>query len=151
MKKSFSFPYKKMLSGRLKLVKLSLLLIVSTYIFALSSCEPVDVIYRDKYLGTWAASEYSEYYDSTLNYDVTISASQEDEDEIYIHNFYMMGDAVYVYAFVDGNFITIPPQEYCDFTVSGSGTYQSNGEIHMDYTTNDGADEDNLTAVLIKK
>ncbi|MFW5792797.1 MAG: hypothetical protein ACOCWC_00835 [Bacteroidota bacterium] len=150
MKKNFEMIQSVFSLNRLKLFARPVLLISIAFVFGLSSCEPDDINYRDKYLGVWSVSEYSELYDSTLLFDVTISASQEDPDEIFIYNFYMMGASEFIYAFVDGNFITIPPQEYCDFTIEGDGTYQSDGEIHMSYTSNDGADEDNLTAVMVK-
>jgi hypothetical protein len=54
-------------------------------------------------------------------------------------------------AIIDGNSITIPDQSICDDTIEikGSGTFR-NGEFILDYSTNDGADKENIEARFFK-
>ena len=129
-----------------------LLFVISFFALTLTSCEPEDLEARNKFIGKWLVEEASSLYDgSTMTFTVNIKASPDDPDEIIISNFYNMN--VDAYAYITGNNVTIPRQLICDDTIEvhGSGSYQSNGDIHMTYITDNGADEDTLTAVLTKQ
>ncbi|MBS4014291.1 MAG: hypothetical protein KGZ97_11125 [Bacteroidetes bacterium] len=131
-----------------------LLIFGISLLFSLSSCEIEDVNARNKFLGTWKVSELSSYYGPPpMTYNVNISASNDDVDEIIISNFFNMGSSEKVYAYVSGNSVTIPSQTICDdsITVSGSGSFRSSSnDISLSYSTNDGAVLDNLSATLTK-
>jgi hypothetical protein len=130
------------------------LLVALIVLFSISSCELEDLNARDKFLGTWRVSELSSLYEPPpMIYTVNIISSVDDPDEVIISNFFNMGPAEKVYAFVSGNNITIPNQTICDgsITVSGSGVYKtSSNEINMTYIANDEANEEELTATLTK-
>ena len=129
-----------------------ILFAIAFFALVFSSCEPEDLEARNKFIGRWIVSETSSHYGGPpMSFTVNIKASPDDPDEIIISNFYNMN--VDAYAYVTGNNVTIPRQLICDDTieVQGSGSYQSNGEVHLNYTTNDGAVEDNLTAILKKQ
>ena len=131
-----------------------ILFTISFFALTLTSCEPEDLEARNKFIGKWLVSETSSYYGGPpMTFSVTIKASTDpnDPDEIIISNFYNMN--VDAYAYISGNNITIPRQLICDDTIEvrGSGSYQSSGEIHRTYITDDEAVEDTLTAVLTKQ
>lgn len=117
-----------------------------------SGCEVEDeIITIEHYLGKWKCEENSEVYGPGYNYDVTIKRNPENSSEIVIYNFYMQGEREKAVALVAGNILTILPQTICDDTIEieGSGKYIKN-EIHLNYTANDGADLDNVSAVYYR-
>ncbi len=124
-------------------------------LFLLHSCSTEnDQIFIDpveKFIGKWKCEEESEVYGSGYVFDVVITVNPENSSEILIANFYHQGMNEKAKALVTGNIITIMEQTICDDTIiiKGSGHFK-NGEVHMDYTANDGADLDHVTARLYK-
>lgn len=101
----------------------------------------------DKFLGSWKANESSTLYGGPFVYDVSITRNPTNSAEILISNFYMQGPNEKARALVTGNILTIMEQTICNgsITIKGSGQYLA-GKITLNYTTNDGADLDHVTA-----
>lgn len=92
---------------------------------------------REKFLGDWQGSSTGSSGNS-LNWNMTISASNSAPDQILMYNFdaYTM-----VVATVTGNSITIPGAPLNVFagdTVTGSGTYNNNNTLSFNFTIKDG-------------
>ncbi len=121
----------------------------------LHSCgTEIDDIFTDpaeKFLGKWKCEEESEIYGSGYVFDVVITKNPDNSSEILIANFYHQGMNEKARALVTGNILTIMEQTICDDTIiiKGGGRYKD-GEVHMEYTANDGADLDHVTARLFK-
>lgn len=124
-------------------------------VFLLQSCSTeVDDVFADpveKFLGNWKCEEESEIYGSGYVFDVVITINPENSSEILIANFYHQGMNERARALVTGNTVTIMEQTICDDTIiiKGSGRYKD-GEVHLEYTANDGADLDHVKARLFK-
>lgn len=101
----------------------------------------------DKFLGSWKCFEEGDLHGSFGPFDVQIIRNEENSAEVLIRNFNYQGHSEYARAIIAGNNISIPRQRICDDTIEihGSGAF-SNGEINISYTTNDGADEENIQA-----
>lgn len=99
---------------------------------------------RDKFLGTWLCSE------TLLNGPTTVFTikieSQGSEDTIRITNFNNLGTPYAAYALVSGSSMVIPAQQITQVDIAGSGLYNNQGKIIMNYT----ADADTLSAVCTK-
>ncbi len=96
---------------------------------------------RDKFLGTWLCSETVQNGPTTA-FTIKIE-SQGSEDTIRIINFNNLGNPYSAYALVSGSSIVIPAQQITQVDIAGSGLYNNQGKIVMNYT----ADADTLTAV----
>ena len=105
----------------------------------------------EKFLGNWRAEESSTVYGQGYVYTVVISRNPQNSSEILISNFYYQGVHEKARALVTGNTLTIMRQKICDNTIEiqGSGTL-SGGRINLQYTADDGADLDQVTAVYTK-
>lgn len=121
----------------------------------LHSCSTdLDDIFTDpveKFLGNWKCEEESEIYGPGYVFDVVITVNPDNSSEILIANFYHQGMNEKARALVTGNILTIMEQTICDDTIiiKGNGQYKD-GEVRMEYTANDGADLDHVTARLFK-
>ncbi len=135
-----------------------LFFVLLTATIAFTSCEEDDLddLFGDpveKFLGTWKCEEEGTETGSGWVYDVTIIRNPDNSSEILIRNFYLQGDNEKARALITGNTLTIPNQRICDDTmeIQGSGSYDtSKDEIYLNYSTNDGATEDIVTARYFK-
>jgi hypothetical protein len=113
---------------------LSLLLVVLLF---LSACQinVVEPVYdpRDRVIGHYRMEEYSETYNDVTYYTISISKSGE-SSEIYLNNFYALD--LSVYAYLNGDKITIPQQVIEGYRISGVGTYWGR-EITLNYSVKD--------------
>lgn len=112
-------------------------------LFAFSGCdistdEPgnTDPDYAQKYLGTWHVTDTK----ARLNYDVTIERSGQSYTNIVLSNFGDLGKPVY--ATVTENNIVITNQEVDEYSIEGSGTYESKKKLKFTYKFSDGIDEE---------
>jgi hypothetical protein len=96
---------------------------------------------RDKFLGTWLCSETLQNGPTTV-FTIKIE-SQGSEDTIRISNFNNLGSPYAAIALVSGNSMVIPAQQITQVDIAGSGLFNSQGKILMNYT----ADTDTLSAV----
>lgn len=126
-------------------------------ILVLSSCElPEDEVFTsdaERLEGAWQVDETSSVFKSTLDfYQVYIYPDENNESQIYIENFYMIGRDYSVLARLNGNSILIPSQVVDGFSISGSGTISSDFEtIVMSYAVDDGSGTvDDATAEYTK-
>lgn len=99
---------------------------------------------REKFLGDWQGSSTGSSGNS-LNWNMTITASNSAPDQILMYNFdlYTM-----VVGTVSGNSITIPGAPlnvFASDTVAGSGTYNSNNTLSFNFTIKDGQTTDYRT------
>lgn len=129
-----------------------LYLLFFTSLIMFSSCEEenLDDLFGDpveKFLGTWKCEETGDVNGYFGPFNVEVIRNPENSAEVLIKNFNYQGMDVSARAIVAGNSITLPRQKICDDTIEiqGSGNY-NNEEFTINYTTNDGADEENIDA-----
>lgn len=128
---------------------LSILVLLLLSFFA---CEPFDIPDdtdpRDNFTGTWTANETSSLF-GTTNYTVTIVNDPSNSTQVIIRNFYHFGNETETFAIPTSTTITIPEQYTANHTVKGQGSLSKN-RIDWNYTVNDGADTDIVTAIYTK-
>lgn len=138
----------------LSLSRFALLLVV----LATASCqpdedqpEPTPTDDRDKFVNTngWSCQENSSQTGAST-FTVHILKSSANSSDIQIENFYNFGFQNKATAAVNGSSFTIASQQLSGNTIQGSGAYQSNGTITMNYTVNNGSAIDTCSAVLTK-
>lgn len=119
-------------------------------IFSFSACtdnEPDDPnaqSAREKFLGTWNVEESC----VRLDYEVEITADENSSTRVFMDNFAFTGPGYNpAYGFVSGDKIEMPQQIIGDnWTVQGTGTYQSDGTIFWSYYIEIGANGSNCQA-----
>ena len=136
------------------------LVISLALVFLLASCSPNDsdtptpTDGRDKYIGTWSCAETSSQ-NGASTFDVTLRKNVNDENQILIDNFYLLGTSHSATVNKSGNSLTLSTQSISGNTVQGSGSISSDTKINLTYTVNDGtggsAAIDNCTAILTKR
>jgi len=122
------------------------LMILGTVVF-LSSCEDSNdptIDDREKYLGLWKASSFGPGGD--VNFNMTITASNSDENGILMENFDALGSGTFVIGSVSDNSIFIPSILVGSDTVQGNGTYNSDKTLSFNYQIRDGQTVENRTA-----
>ena len=109
--------------------------------FALLLLASCDVYYveprydsRDQIVGHYNAEEYSETYNDNLYYDMHVSKSSRDSDEIYLNNFY--GSNIRVYGYLSYGSITIPLQVIDGYEIEGVGRV-TGSDISLSYRVKD--------------
>jgi len=107
-------------------------------IIILSSCE-INVVQpyydvRNQVVGSYSMKEYSNTYNDFVYYDLSISKTQYDQNQIILYNFYAAG--ISINAWFDGGHVTIPQQTVNGYRVEGVGTYQGNG-LTFNYSVKD--------------
>ena len=114
------------------------LLIIFGVLFFATSCDIIIIEpqydERELFIGRYDIEEYSATYDYSTVYPISISKSSHSFDEVLINNFYDVN--ISVYAWVDGNKISIPLQEVNLYEIEGTGTLRNN-EIHFQYRVRD--------------
>jgi hypothetical protein len=105
----------------------------------------------EKFLGTWKCVEKGDLNGTFGPFNVQIVRNPDNSAEVLIKNINYQGIAESARAIISGNLISIPRQKICDNTIEiiGSGTFSS-GEFTINYKTNDGADEENISARFYK-
>jgi len=106
----------------------------------------------EKFLGAWKCEETGDVNGYFGPFDVEIVRNPSNSAEILIRNFNYQGADVEARAIVAGNSIAIPRQLICDDTIeiAGSGTFR-NEQFTLTYTTNNGADLENISARFFRK
>ncbi|MFN4235067.1 MAG: hypothetical protein ACK4IK_09710 [Bacteroidia bacterium] len=101
---------------------------------------------RDRYTGTWTASESSQIYGQT-SYQVNIKKAPNDNNQVLIENFYNLGFTNAVYAILANNntVLQINQQSVSGQTISGSLTIYSTNDIRGTFNANDGSGVDNVS------
>ncbi len=127
----------------------------------LVSCNPNDnnpndnTDARDKFVGNWTCGETSSQSKGKgfSSFTVAITLNSVNSSQIYLSNFYGMGNSQKVYAVVAGDNANIPDQSAGGFpSIKGSGSItSSNTKIDWNYYVSDGADIDSCTAVFTKQ
>jgi hypothetical protein len=120
-------------------------------LFGLSACDPTvtgpdntdDV--RTKYVAAWSCVETG-----GMTYPVTISLDQTNSTQILIGNFHFLGANEKAKAIATTNNITIPSQELCANTISGSGTLVNSNKITLLYYVNNHSTIDTVHATYTK-
>lgn len=133
-------------------MKLNTLLRTSLALFCLSllltACEKTDedpvTADRDKYLGSWRG--VSTGNGGTINFNMSVTASNSSPSQIIMENFDGYGSGVYVIAGISGNSIIIPQNLIGSDTIIGSGSYQSDNTLSFAFTVKDGQTTDSRTA-----
>lgn len=112
-------------------------------LFALSGCDittddpgATDPDYVQQYLGTWHVTDTK----ARLNYEVTIARSGQSNTNIVLNNFGDLGKPVY--ATVTEKNIVVTNQEVDEYSIEGSGTYESKKKLKFTYRFSDGIDEE---------
>jgi hypothetical protein len=90
--------------------------------------------YRDRMIGNYEVEEYSDTYDEYVYYNMYVSKDRSSADGVYFQDFYASG--LGVYAYINGDRITIPFQVSEGYEVEGHGTYYR-GELQLHYTVRD--------------
>lgn len=101
--------------------------------------------------GIWKCDENSSIFKSTTDiYSVYISPSNVDSTEVFIENFYALGNDTEALAKVSGNSITLPRQTLPGgYIVRGNGTISSNlKEISWKYYVDDGSGQEDEVDAL---
>jgi hypothetical protein len=112
--------------------------IASLLLVLLASCD-ITVIeprydYRDRLVGYYDVEEYSQTYNDYTYYSLHISKEGSSGYTIYLDNFYAAD--ISVYAYVEGDKITIPYQTTDGFEIEGTGLMQGNN-ISLTYRVKD--------------
>jgi len=99
---------------------------------------------REKFLGTWNVEESC----VRLDYEVEITADENSSTRVFMNNFAFTGPGYNpAYGFVSADKIEMPQQIIGDnWTVQGTGTYQSDGTIFWSYYIEIGANGSNCEA-----
>ncbi|MBL0047572.1 MAG: hypothetical protein IPP32_05670 [Bacteroidetes bacterium] len=107
---------------------------------------------RDKYIGTWSCAENSSKSGAST-FDVVLRKNVNDDNQILIDNFYLLGSTHYAVVTKSGNSLTLSTQSISGNTVQGSGSIAGDTKINLSYSVNDGsgAAADNCTAILTKR
>lgn len=116
----------------------------------LVSCEedPVDPNFdlRDEYVGTWTASENSSFF-GDQTYTVEVSKSDTSLSDIWVTNFYGLGNNSLTVMEVNDNTIFIPIQNVSGSEISGTGQSTVDySKVTLTYGVNDGSGVDQCTA-----
>ena len=131
---------------RIFLTMLSLMVLIMPACLPTDDVDPDDPV--DKFLGTWKVNETC----SRMSYDVDISKDPGNSAQVLIYNFGNPG-AGYdpAVGLVVSNTIQISPQTIGEgWTVSGKGTYKSDGTISWNYTLIIASIEYSCTATYFK-
>lgn len=101
---------------------------------------------RERYTGTWTASESSQIYGQTT-YQVNIKKAPNDNNQVIIENFYNLGFTNAVYGILSNNntSLTINQQSVSGQAISGSLTIYSTNDIRGTFNANDGSGVDNVS------
>jgi hypothetical protein len=101
---------------------------------------------RDRYTGTWTASESSQIYGQT-NYQVNIKKAPNDNNQVIIENFYNLGFTNAVYGVLSNNntAIIINQQSVSGHSISGNLTIYATNDIRGTFNANDGSGVDNVS------
>ena len=114
------------------------LFIAFSLILFVTSCDIIVVEpqydIRELFVGRYDIEEYSATYDYSTVYPISINKSSHNYDEIIITNFYDVN--ISIYAWVEGNKLTIPLQEVNLYEIEGTGTLRDH-EIHFQYSVRD--------------
>ncbi len=115
-----------------------------------SACEDDSQNVTSKLPGTWHCQEKSAVFNSSY-YDVEITRSTLNDNEILIDNFYHLGTGVKVNAYVSLDYLEIPEQTASGFLISGTGNITDNGQkITLIFTAQDNGGVDSVSAVLTR-
>lgn len=129
-------------------IRTGLLVMLTVATVLITACEKTEIVpdegERDKYLGLWKASSSGPGGD--VNFNMVITASNSDPDQILMENFDALGSGTYVAGYVNGNSISIPRNLVHSDTIQGSGAYNSNNTLSFTYEVRDGQTVENRTA-----
>jgi hypothetical protein len=139
---------------RRKNIRLSVVnkILIFCFLIAVASCEELsdDLSPRDNIVDTWKCQE-TDSSNGSDSFLVEIESESLNSNGIRIYNFNHLGDNFAVKATVSNNSISIQNQTVEGFTISGSGTINSNYErITLNYSVDDGGGKENYSAVLTK-
>lgn len=139
------------MKGKEKLGR-SFLLFSVVFLALLYACES-DIPYPDnpalELTGTWQCRETSEKL-PPASYSVNISSASSSGEEIYVSNFYQLGQSVKVRILIQGYYLSIPVQDAGGFTITGYGNINGRfDQISLTYTVDDQSEintvQNNLT------
>lgn len=101
---------------------------------------------RERYTGTWTASESSQIYGQTT-YQVNIKKAPNDNNQVIIENFYNLGFTNAVYGIMSNNntAIQINQQSVSGQAISGNLTIYTTNDIRGTFNANDGSGTDNVS------
>lgn len=131
--------------------KLLPLITAALLLFAtgLASCDdpavPDDTDPRANYTFTWTCAE-----EGGLTYPVTITEDPSNSSRVLMANFHYFGNSEKAYAIATSNNLTLPSQELCNNTISGSGTLVNANKITLKYYVNNHSTIDTVNAVYTK-
>lgn len=127
---------------RTQFIKSKLLYLFSLgafFLLSFTACEKdiEDIKNRDQLVGQWDVVENKanpanasvETRDINLAYIVTLARSPVFTDEVYIYNFFDIGNSYYIPAFIEGNDISISKIELRNYTIEGSGTISNDKKL----------------------
>lgn len=127
-------------------------ILIFCFLIAVASCEELgdELSPRDNIVDTWKCIE-TDSSNGNDTFLVEIESESLNLNGIRIYNFNHLGDNFAVKATVTSFSISIPNQTVGGFTISGSGTVNSNYErITLKYSVDDGGGKENYNAVLTK-
>ncbi len=99
---------------------------------------------RDKFIGIWITQ--STGTTPPLNFTMTIYRGTSSASQILIKNFEGEGSSTTTIGEISGNSISIPQQVVASDTIQGSGTYNNNNTLTLNYTLRDGIAVDTRSA-----
>jgi hypothetical protein len=132
--------------------KLTLCLSLSLLLFVSCEEDPVDPDFdlRDEYVGSWTASEDSDFF-GDQTYAIEVSKSDTSLTDIWVTNFYGLGNNTLTVMEVNDNNVFIPLQTVSGSEVSGSGQSGIDfSEVTLTYGVDDGSGVDQCTAVWVR-
>ena len=133
--------------------------ITLAFVLFLASCapdsdSPTPTDNRDKFIGTWSCAETSSQ-SGTSTFDITLRKNVNDENQLIMDNFYLLGTAHSAYINKSGTSLSINTQSISARTVQGSGSIVNDTKINLSYSVNDGTGGsgaiDNCSAILTKR
>ena len=106
--------------------------------FALVSCVDYHTEtrydFRDRMVGRYDVEEFSDTYNEYVYYDMFVSKDYGTDDGLIFDDFY--AENVRVYAYVSGDYISIPFQITDGYEIEGHGNYYR-GELQLHYSVKD--------------
>lgn len=92
---------------------------------------------REKFLGAWLGQSNGNVQ-GTINFNMTITASNSAPDQILIENFDGYGSGTFIPATVAGSDFSLLRTIISGDTIEGSGRYSANNTLSFSFTVRDG-------------
>jgi len=107
-------------------------------------------ITRANYIGVWTCQENSTQYGNSV-YEVQLVENKSNTNEVFIVNFFNLGNGQSAIATIKGGDLLLPQQSLSTFSIFGDGILIGKKTLDMQYFVNNGTQEDLVSATYSKQ